>query len=73
MADSTVSLFTPYPFEKGQKIRITEGPRSGDWLVIGVTDKKVALRCPVSLREFEWDRFCFHVADKKRPWPQTDE
>lgn len=72
MALSTVSVFAPYPFEEGQKIHIADGPRRGDWEVIGVTERKVKLRCPVSHREFEWDRFCYHVADREQTWPVQD-
>ena len=53
--------FSPYPLEPGQKIYITAGPRKGDWTVAAVTDRKVTLRCPRTHREYEWDRFCYHV------------
>ena len=73
MAKHTVAFFKPYPFESGQKINITEGPRKGDWEVIGVTDRKVTLRCPVSLREFEWNRFCYFAESREiKEWPQKD-
>ncbi|MDL2329687.1 hypothetical protein LJC71_08095 [Desulfosarcina sp. OttesenSCG-928-A07] len=65
-----VAFFSPYPFSVGQKITLTHGPRKGDWEVIGVTDKKVRLRCPFSLREVEWDRFCYLVEEKRGVlWP----
>lgn len=68
MAD--VLFFKPYPFSPGQKIHISEGPRKGDWEVAGVTDRKVKLRCPVSKREFEWNRFCYFVEQKSNVvWP----
>ncbi len=68
-----VTFFSPYPFQKGQKIHISSGPRKGDWEVIGVDDKKVRLKCPVSLREFEWHRFCYYTGDKElSQWPQKD-
>lgn len=68
-----VSVFKPYPFTVGQKIRIEGGPRNGDWEVIGVTDKKLKLRCPVSLREFEWNKFCYLSEERIGiPWPQKD-
>lgn len=73
MSIHKVAVFDPYPFAVGQKIHIAGGPRRGDWEVIGVSDKKVKLRCPVSLREFEWDRFCYLVAEKSiAEWPQRD-
>ena len=71
MAHHSVLLFRPYPMAVGQKIHIEGGPRSGDWEVVGVSDRKVRLRCPVSLREFEWDRFCYLVEEQEeREWPQ---
>ena len=61
MPKHKVTIFKPYSFSIGEKIRIEGGPRSGDWEVIGTTERKVKLRCPVSGREFEWDRFCYHT------------
>ena len=46
MAVHKVAMFRPYPFQAGQKIHIETGPRKGDWEVIGVSDRKVELRCP---------------------------
>ncbi len=72
MQRSNVSVFKPYPFQVGQKIRIEGGKRSGDWKVIDVNEAKVKLRCPISSREFEWTRFCYHVEDQENAvWPQT--
>ncbi len=71
MEHQKVTLFKPYPFYEGQKINIQEGPRKGDWEVAGITERKVKLRCPISHKEFEWNRFCYVVeetADAK--WPQ---
>ena len=67
-----VSIFQLFPFEKGQKVHIKSGPRRGDWEVVNVTERKVKLRCPVSLREFEWDLFCYYVEEKEQEWPQKD-
>ena len=66
-----VVVFRPYPHEVGQKIRIEGGPRSGDWEVVGVSERKVKLRCPISGREFEWARFAY-VAEEGAAleWPQ---
>jgi len=73
MALHDVTRFSPYPFRVGQKIRIADGPRRGDWEVIGVTDRKVSLRCPVSLKELTWDRFCYFVEDHPQvQWPADD-
>jgi len=73
MGRETVLFFDPFPLEVGQKLHINAGPRKGDWEVIGVSEKKVKLRCPVSLREFEWDRF-FYFADERNEiqWPQKE-
>ncbi len=73
MEKHNVTIFKPYTFSVGQKIHIEGGPRGGDWEVIGVSDRKVKLRCPVSFREFEWNRFCYFAEDRQNiPWPQRD-
>lgn len=73
MGTHRVVFFTPYSFEEGQKINITTGPRKGDWEVVGMTERKVKLRCPISRREFEWNRFCYAVEEKPdAEWPQAD-
>ncbi|MDG4475026.1 hypothetical protein [Thiovibrio frasassiensis] len=64
-----VAVFTPFPFVVGQKIHIATGPRTGDWLVIGLSERKVQLRCPVSGREVEWDRFCYLSETREQEWP----
>lgn len=70
METHRVALFKLYPFEVGQKIRIEDGLRQGDWEVISVNQSKVKLRCPVSRREFEWHRFCFFVEElENEVWP----
>lgn len=66
-----VTLFKSYSFEKGQKIRIVGGKRQGDWEVVDTSEAKVTLRCPVSGRQFEWDRFCYIVEDRENEvWPE---
>jgi hypothetical protein len=73
MTTKTVSIFRPYPFTVGQKITIKGGPRNGDWQVVGVKERKVTLKCPVSGREFEWDRFCYLVDERNDvPWPHEE-
>ena len=64
-----VTLFKAYPFEVGQKIRIGNSPRFGDWEVIKLTEHKVTLRCPVSKKEIVWNRFCYFVEDLDKEWP----
>jgi hypothetical protein len=66
-----VTVFEPYPFRVGQKIHIAAGARRGDWEVVGLSDRKVTLRCPVSGREFAWDRFCYVVSERDgETWPR---
>jgi len=73
MNEKTVTIFRPYPFRVGQKIYIEDGPRRGDWEVVGLSDRKVKLRCPMSMREFEWDRFCYFAEETNdSPWPHSD-
>ena len=74
MDKHNVIIFRRYPFEVGQKIYIEDGPRRGDWEVVGVSDRKLKLRCPISKREFEWNRFCYFMAESDNtPWPHPDE
>jgi len=67
-----VSVFKPFPFEKSQEISIEDSPRSGDWEVIGITEHKVTLRCPISKKEFTWSRFCYLAEENDQAWPQPD-
>jgi len=70
MATHDVTVFKPYDFRVGQKLFIEGGPRKGDWEVVAVTDSKVKLRCPFSKREFDWNRFCYVIDEKKGAvWP----
>ncbi len=73
MGKHNVTIFQPYAFSIGQKINIESGPRKGDWEVIGLTDRKVTLKCPVSHREFDWNRFCYVVEERaEEDWPHED-
>ena len=73
MATEKVTFFKPYPFKVGQKIHIDGGPRKGDWKVVDVSDRKLRLRCPISLKEYEWNRFCYFAEEKSGvEWPQKD-
>jgi len=67
-----VWIFKPFPFQAGQKIFIESGPRRGDWEVLALGDQKVRLRCPISKREVEWDRFCYFVEERHDKWPHPD-
>ena len=74
MKSETVTLFKPFEFTVGQKIRIENGPRKGDWNVVGVTDRKVTLQCPISLKTYEWNHFCYAVGElESAGWPRRDE
>ncbi len=53
MAKHDALIFKPYPFEVGQKLHIDGGAPSRDWEVIDLSERKVKLCCPVSLRGFE--------------------
>ncbi|MCF8128164.1 MAG: hypothetical protein K9N10_06595 [Deltaproteobacteria bacterium] len=73
VAKHRVITFKPFPFEAGQKIHIDGGPRGGDWEVLEVTERKVKLKCPVSHKEFNWDRFCYFTQEEEDiEWPQKD-
>ncbi len=64
-----ITVFTPFDFQPDQKIHISDGPRKGDWLVTNCDDRKVTLQCPISKREFTWNRFCYQAGIEKRLWP----
>ncbi len=72
MQPTDVTVFSPYDFFEGQKINIASGPRKGDWEVVGLTERKVKLKCPISFKEFEWNRFCYFVEDRQDRWPRED-
>ena len=70
MTNQKVTIFKPYPFEVGQKIRIEGSRREGDWEVTDITELKVTLRCPLSNKEYTWDLFCYFAEEKNgTPWP----
>ena len=66
-----VTVFKPYPFSVGQKIRIEDSRRAGDWEIVAISEHKVTLRCPISHKEFEWAKFCYLVDDETdSTWPR---
>jgi hypothetical protein len=70
VAGDTVLILRPYPVRVGQKITIEAGPRRGDWEIIGVGDRKLRLRCPISRKELDCDWFCYVVTEAAGiPWP----
>jgi hypothetical protein len=73
MGKEKVIIFKPYPMEVGQKIYIDGGPYRGDWEVIGIDDKKIRIRCPITHKELEKARFCFFVEESEdSPWPHPE-
>jgi len=66
-----VFVFEPFNFQVGHKIHIVSGPLKGDWEIIGLTEKKVVLRCPVTFKVLEKDRFCFFVEERQQEWPMV--
>lgn len=71
MTAHKVLVFRPYSFQTGQRMHIEGGSRRGDWEVVGVDERKVKLRCPISQREFEWDHFCYYVEEQNGiEWPR---
>ena len=68
-----VTVFRPYPFRVGQKIRIEGSRRGGDWEIAAIGEHTITLRCPISKKEFEWPVFCYLVAEEKDVlWPRQD-
>lgn len=66
-----VAVFKPYPFSVGQKIRIENSRRAGDWEVAAISEHTVTLRCPISKKEFEWKKFCYLLDEETNSsWPQ---
>lgn len=67
-----VAVFSPYPFKIGQKIRIENSRRAGDWEIADIGDHTVTLRCPISKKEFKWNKFCYLVdKEKNTVWPRN--
>jgi len=68
-----VFIFKAFPFQSGQRIRIEDGPRKGDWEVVSANERKVKFRCPISGHEYEWDRFCYLSGEQENvQWPKND-
>ena len=68
-----VLVLQQYPFTAGDKIRIEDGKRKGDWEVIAIEEHKVVLRCPISKKEFSWNKFCYLVEKEEGvDWPQVE-
>ncbi|MBF0467301.1 MAG: hypothetical protein HQK61_00195 [Desulfamplus sp.] len=66
-----VTIFKPYPFKLGQKIRIDGSGRNGDWEVIDIGENKITIKCPISHKELKCDKFCCFVEEKNNEdWPK---
>ena len=65
-----VVFFRPYPAKVGDKITFQGGPWGGDWEIIEVGERKLRLKCPVSHKEIEKDRFFYYMEERdQEPWP----
>jgi len=68
-----VIVFKPYPLRVGDRIFIQGGPWAGDWEIIAVGERKIRLRCPVSHKEIERERFFYLVEERDQEiWPQRN-
>ncbi|MBF0243434.1 MAG: hypothetical protein HQK64_13295 [Desulfamplus sp.] len=68
-----VTIFKPYPFKVGQKIRIDGSGRNGDWEVVDIGTNKMTIRCPISHKELKCDKFCFFVEERiNEDWPKIE-
>ena len=66
-----VAVFEPYPFCVGQKIRIENSRRAGAWEIAAGGDNTGPLRCPISNKTFDWNKFCDLVAEEEDAvWPR---
>lgn len=65
------ALFEPYPFVVGQKIRIRNSRRGGDWEIVAVGEHTITLHCPITHKEYEWNKFCYLVSEQQKGvWPE---
>ncbi len=65
-----VVMFRLYPAQVGDKIFIEGGPWRGDWEIIEVGDRKIKIKCPVTHKELERERFFYFLEERENePWP----
>ena len=63
-ASASTNVLATYLIGRRAQAYFARGPEAlGDWkdnlrAISGVDERKMRLRCPVSGREVEWDRFC---------------
>lgn len=68
-----VTVFSQYSFKVGQKIRIEGSRRAGDWEIADISEHKITLRCPITGKEFSWNKFCYLIEEERSTtWPQED-
>ncbi|MGQ9687720.1 MAG: hypothetical protein ACUVXF_02870 [Desulfobaccales bacterium] len=65
-----VIFFRLYPARVGDKITIEGGPWRGDWEIIEVGERKLRLKCPITHKEIERERFFYFLEERpQEPWP----
>ncbi len=65
-----VLFFRLWPARVGDRITIEGGPWEGDWEIIEVGERKLKLRCPVTHKELERERFFYFLEEREQePWP----
>ncbi len=52
-----VTVFRPYTFQVGQKIRIEGSRRNGDWEIAAISEHKITLKCPISKKNLNGRSF----------------
>ncbi len=56
------TIFEPYPFRVGERIKRRRKGKLEDWEVIAVDNETVTVRCPFHGLELTWKRNCFWSA-----------
>ena len=56
------TIFEPYPFRVGERIKRRRKGKLEDWDVIAVTDDEVTVKCPFHGMELTWKRNQFWFA-----------
>jgi hypothetical protein len=72
-AGQRLVVFRLYPTQVGDKILIQGGPWGGHWEIIEVGERKIKLKCPISHKEIERERFFYFTEERDHePWPPKD-
>jgi len=56
------TIFEPYPFRVGERIKRRRKGKLEDWDVIAVSDDEVTVKCPFHGMELTWKRSQFWFA-----------